>query len=150
MIHIAHQTLSDLRRVSMDFAGQIMGNCNLRFVFRQDDPDDAETWSRFFGTREETKETWSLENGSKTGMGSMRDTRVFKIGPDEIKNLATGRCIFSSKTPNILTNITIPFRKERKGQTTLKASESLQGLFRPSRADEFGREGVSRIREIET
>ncbi|NBW82407.1 hypothetical protein EBR21_11700 [bacterium] len=40
MIHLAHQTLSDLNRVSPDFMGQIMGNMNVRYIFRQDSQPD--------------------------------------------------------------------------------------------------------------
>jgi len=98
MIHLAHQTLSDLKRVSEEFMGQVMGNMNVRFIFRQDDPDDAEKWSRFFGTLKTVKHTYQTENGSKSGMGSVRDVQEFRVPPDRIKELQTGRCIFSMKT----------------------------------------------------
>ncbi|MEK6705770.1 MAG: TraM recognition domain-containing protein, partial [Bdellovibrionota bacterium] len=58
MIHIAHQTLSDLDRVSPTFKGQVMGNCNVRFIFRQDDPKDAEEWSKYLGTKHVIKKTF--------------------------------------------------------------------------------------------
>ena len=47
MITIAHQTISDLDKVSPVFRGQIMGNANVRFVFRQDDPVDAKPGQTF-------------------------------------------------------------------------------------------------------
>jgi len=108
MIHMAHQTLSDLRRISETFAGQVMGNTNLRFVFRQDDPKDAETWSKFFGTETTTKTTWQSENGARSGMESNRDVQEFRIKPDRVKELPTGVCVFSSKTEEILSYVEIP------------------------------------------
>lgn len=107
MIHIAHQTLSDLLKVSPQFAGQIMGNTNVRFVFRQDDPKDAETWAKFFGTKTVVKSTWQTKNGGKSGMESNRDAQEFRISPDTIKELRTGECVISAKTENILETIRI-------------------------------------------
>ncbi len=98
MIHIAHQTLSDLRKVSQEFAGQVMGNCNVHLIFRQDDPDDAELWSRFIGTHQVTKRTYQTQDGSRTGMSSNREVQEFLVSPDQIKNLRVGECIVSAKT----------------------------------------------------
>jgi type IV secretory pathway TraG/TraD family ATPase VirD4 len=98
MIHLAHQTLSDLNRVSPDFMGQIMGNMNVRYIFRQDSPDDAELWSRFFGTRTVIKQTYRTKDGMGTGDSSNRLTQEFRVGPDAIKELKTGECIFSVKS----------------------------------------------------
>jgi len=97
-IHLAHQTLSDLNRVSPDFMGQIMGNMNVRFIFRQDSPDDAELWSRFFGTRTVVKQTFRTKDGMATGESSNRVTQEFRVGPDAIKELKTGECVFSVKS----------------------------------------------------
>lgn len=108
MIHLAHQTLSDLNQVSETFAGQIMGNTNVRFVFRQDDPDDAETWSRFFGTHSVLKRTFQTQDGSKTGMSSNREALEFRIPPDLIKDLRIGHCVVSIKTDRIFQELSVP------------------------------------------
>lgn len=109
MIHMAHQTLSDLEKVSPTFKGQIMGNCNVRFVFRQDLPDDAETWARFFGTETELKQTYQTEDGIKTGAASNREVQAFRVSPDAIKELPTGTCIASIKTAKVLDQLRVPF-----------------------------------------
>lgn len=108
MIHLAHQTLSDLKLVSDTFAGQIMGNTNVRFVFRQDDPDDAETWARFFGTRLVLKSTYQTQDGSQTGLSSNREALEFRVAPDTIKDLSIGQCILSMKTEKIFKKVAIP------------------------------------------
>ena len=108
MIHMAHQTLSDLRKIDEHFTGQIMGNCNVRFVFRQDDPDDAETWSRFFGTKLSVKENHRTDGGFRSGEGSEREVHEFRVSPDTIKELPTGQCIFSMKSPSQLKRLKVP------------------------------------------
>jgi hypothetical protein len=109
MIHMAHQTLSDLKRISDSFMGQVLGNCAVRFVFRQDIPEDAETWARFMGTRTEVVKTFQTLNGLSTGVSSNREAQSFRIHPDAIKELPTGACIFSDKRSGELTRLEIPF-----------------------------------------
>ena len=41
MIHLAHQTLGDLEKVSRTYKDQILGNCNVFFTFRLNVPRDA-------------------------------------------------------------------------------------------------------------
>lgn len=105
MIHIAHQTLSDIRRISPEFAGQILGNCNVHLVFRQDDPDDSDYWSRFFGTRKQIKSTYQAQDGMRTGGSSNRETMEFIISPDTIRKLPVGHCVLSVKNSKILKQI---------------------------------------------
>ncbi len=113
MIHLAHQTLSDLNTVSPEFTGQILGNCNVRFIFRQDDPDDAERWSRFIGTRKTVKQTYSTHDGFRTGDSSNREVQEFIIPPDRIKSLRVGECVFSMKTEGQTRVLRIPFKTAR-------------------------------------
>lgn len=142
MIHIGHQTLSDLKLISDAFTGQIMGNTNVRFIFRQDDPDDAETWSRFFGTKTIIKRTFQTENGQMTGMSSNREAQEFRVSPDVIKDLKTGECVVSIKTDNVFKSEKIPhpdsifknlpempvIRGELKNETNKRPSFSSKNL----------------------
>jgi conjugal transfer pilus assembly protein TraD len=109
MIHLAHQTLSDLERVSPPFKGQILGNCNVRFIFRQDVPEDAETWAKFLGTKRSIKQTFQKESGVSTGRSSNREAEEFRIHPNHIKELKTGTCVFSMKSDGKLCELKIPF-----------------------------------------
>jgi type IV secretory pathway TraG/TraD family ATPase VirD4 len=127
MIHLAHQTLSDLNRVSPDFMGQIMGNMNVRYIFRQDSPDDAELWSRFFGTRTVIKQTYRTKDGMGTGESSNRLTQEFRVGPDAIKELKTGECIFSVKSqkggPE---RVQIPFKAQVFEPSSIKKAPKIR------------------------
>ncbi len=134
MIHIAHQTLSDLDRISPTFKGQIMGNCNVRYIFRQDFPDDAEMWSRFLGTKSVVKKTFQTKDGFWTGSSSNRETQEFVIHPDRIKNMGTGQCIFSVKTDSILKELKIPFPLKLPKR---KAGRLLRGETKASPAPDF-------------
>ncbi len=115
MIHLAHQTLSDLHRVSETFCGQIMGNMNVRFIFRQDDPKDAEQWSKFFGTQRTIKRTFQTQDGQQTGGASNREVQEFRIAPDTIKELGIGHCILSIKTLGGPVRIKIPYSEKAMG-----------------------------------
>jgi type IV secretory pathway TraG/TraD family ATPase VirD4 len=131
MIHLAHQTLSDLNRVSPDFMGQIMGNMNVRFIFRQDSPDDAELWSRFFGTRSVVKQTFRTKDGLNTGESSNRITQEFRVSPDTIKELGTGACVFSIKSQKgEPTTLQIPFRAKNFEPAFIKKRPHLRRELR--------------------
>ncbi|NDD92299.1 hypothetical protein EBZ37_09465, partial [bacterium] len=93
MIHMAHQTLSDLKKVSPTFLGQVMGNPNVFIVFGLNMPEDAEMLARFFGTQTSVKRTHQVQDGALTGMGSEREVQEFRIHPDQIKELGVGQCI---------------------------------------------------------
>lgn len=121
-IHLSHQTLSDLEKVSPEFKRQVLGNTNVRFVFRQDDPEDAETWASFFGTADVVKKTYRTSGGQETGESSNRLSREFIIHPDGIKTLMTGECIYSAKSRRVLKKIRVPLpsNKTRTGKIPVK------------------------------
>ena len=124
MIHLVHQTLSDLRKVSPTFEGQVMGNVNNRFIFRIDISEDAEKLSKLFGTKTVTKETYQTDGGSHSGKGSARDAQEFEIHPDVIKRLKTGECIFSVKTKGILKLIRVPALKNYISKSAMPTSRN--------------------------
>lgn len=123
MIHIAHQTLSDLKRISPTFAGQILGLCNVHLVFRQDDPDDADYWSRFFGTHKVTKRTYQTQDGQTTGASSNREVQEFNVDPDRIRTFKVGICAFSIKNASVLRILKAPLPKSYARFATSIAAE---------------------------
>lgn len=112
MIHIAHQTLADLRRISLEYSSQVLGNCNTHIVFRQDNPDDADFWARFFGTKTTIKRTFQTQDGLTTGASSNREVQEFIISPDQLRKLKVGECILSIKTQQL--NRKIKFRMPKR------------------------------------
>jgi len=112
MITIAHQTLSQLDRIGEGFRGEVMGNCNVRFVFRQDEPDDAEKWANFIGTRSTVRQTYRSSGGKQTGESSNRLAEEFIIHPNEIKQLGIGECVYFSKSPRRMRKMKIPYEAQ--------------------------------------
>lgn len=135
MIHISHQTLSDLKRVDNGigvFLGQVQGNINNRFYFRIDDPEDAEGISAFFGTKLTTKTTSRVVGGMTSGDGSIRETLEFRIHPDTIKSLEVGTCVFSSKTSRRLSLLKIPMTDSAQYRRRLPLLRSRSQVVEPA------------------
>ena len=57
-IHLFCQGLADLKAVTSEFKEQIIGNTSSKIIFRQDVPEDAETWSGIAGTFSSRKKTY--------------------------------------------------------------------------------------------
>ncbi len=108
MITVAHQTLSDLDRVSPTFKGQVMGNFNVFLVFRVNTADDAEHIAKMFGTRKAIKRTYQTDGNEVSGKGSQREVQEFRVHPDSIKELSTGTCFASIKTSRYLEEVRVP------------------------------------------
>ena len=153
MIHICHQTLSDLKRVDNgvgSFLGQIQGNINNRFFFRVDDPADAETIAAFFGTALVKKTTSRVAEGSETSDGSVREAHEFRIHPDVIKSLGVGRCIFNSKTNRKLLELQIPLPDLARYQSRrplLRSSVECAASAALSPGEAIDREFVPKIKK---
>ncbi|MEK6577617.1 MAG: TraM recognition domain-containing protein [Bdellovibrionota bacterium] len=138
MIHMAHQTLSDLDRVSQTFKGQILGNCSVRFIFRQDLPDDAETWARFLGTTETVKKTFQTKDGTNTGLSSNREVQEFIVSPDQIKSLRVGEFVFSEKLGGTQKVLSLPYPIQAPVQSKiLQQRGETQIAPKPSNASDY-------------
>ena len=109
MIHMAHQSLSDLKKVEPEFAGQLMGCVNVRFIFRTVDPDDVEYLARLMGTRTVIKSTYQSVDGTNTGKASNRETQEFFFSPNLIKTLKVGHCVLSMKAESVQKLLRIPY-----------------------------------------
>ncbi len=100
---LAHQELSDLRRVSPEFAARLTGNMSTMYAFLQKNKESAEAIASTAGTREVRKETHQSEGFGffkrKTGMSSVRMVEEFRIHPNTIKTLRVGECIAIKKYP---------------------------------------------------
>lgn len=84
---IATQTISDLKRITGNFLNQILTYTANFWIFRISDPQDAETISRYLGTRKSVKLTVQTEDGVDSGRGSERDTEEFIVHTNILKNL---------------------------------------------------------------
>lgn len=163
MIHMAHQTLSDLKKVSPTFLGQVMGNPNVFVVFGLNMPEDAEILAKFFGTKTTSKRTYQTQSGALTGMGSEREVQEFKVHPDTIKELGVGQCVVNIRnegrlevfqmpalTSGNLPKVSIPTHRGRLTTTNhsdLKATiapvtDVYSEMFQPKTTSSGGLNGV--------
>ncbi len=107
-ILIAHQSLGDLEKAGSHFVKQVLENCNIKIIMRQDDPESIETYARISGTETKLKDTFQFEEGlfdkGKTGLGTVREVEEFRIKPNTIRELARGEGAVIIKQP-FLTDI---------------------------------------------
>lgn len=109
MVTIAHQSLGDLEKFDPAIRKQILGNTNIKLIFKQDAPEDAEMWAKLIGTRKAFEKTRQVEEGlfgdNGTGLGSMKEIEEFIAHPNIIKGLPTGYGVFVRKEPRLITPI---------------------------------------------
>lgn len=102
-IVVAHQEICDLKKISAEFVGRLMGNTSTTYAFLQKLPDSAELISGMAGTRtvwKTTKQTQSVFFvPMDTGGGSKREVEEFNIHPNLIKSLGVGQCVVVKKYP---------------------------------------------------
>lgn len=112
-ITIAHQSLGDLQKAGDHFLKQVLENCNIKIVMRQDDPASIETYSRISGTEKtfkdtiQTKEDWIDKN--PTGMVSVREVEEFRLNPNLIRELARGEAAVIIKQPFVIDVIQLDY-----------------------------------------
>jgi len=97
-LHLSHQSIGDLKKVSDDFATSLNTNTNVKCILGLNDPDTADFFARHIGTKEKVRYTKRVrERGlfrsdfEDTGDASMRDTESYKIHPNRLKNLGIGQ-----------------------------------------------------------
>ncbi|MBN8540788.1 MAG: TraM recognition domain-containing protein [Deltaproteobacteria bacterium] len=103
-IVVAHQEISDLDRISPQFAARLMGNTATLFAFLQKRPESAELISGIAGTRTAWKETRQTESFAgisiDTGKRSSREVEEFNVHPNVVKSLGVGECVVVRKYPS--------------------------------------------------
>jgi type IV secretory pathway TraG/TraD family ATPase VirD4 len=102
-ITMAHQSLGDLEKTGSYFVKQVMENCNIKIIMRQDDPHSIETYSRISGTEKALKDTVQTQDDfftqSPTGMGTVRVVDEFRLNPNMIRELGRGEAAVIIKQP---------------------------------------------------
>lgn len=123
-ILIAHQSLGDLQKAGDHFVKQVMENCNIKIIMRQDDPDSIETYSRISGTETKLKDTYQIEEGAfdktKTGLGTVREVEEFRIKPNMIRELGRGEGALIIKQPFLTDILQLDYIGETKPMQYIK------------------------------
>lgn len=96
-LHLSHQAISDLTKVSESFANCVNTNTNIKCILGLNDPETADFYARHIGTKAIDKLTTQMsEEGllgglEETGMASKRGVEAYKIHPNELKSLYHGK-----------------------------------------------------------
>ena len=108
---LSTQEMADLDRVGAGFRDQVLGIAGTTIAHRQSVPDSAEFIARMIGTQTVWKyteavhrrptliETFSGDYRRPTNIGSRREVEEFRIHPNTIKDLPTGRAVLITRTP---------------------------------------------------
>ena len=92
---LATQEMADLDRAARGLRDQVLGIVGLKIAHRQDVPSSAQTISQLAGTVSAWEETEQIGGryfgGHRTGRGTRRQVERFRVHPNEIKTLRTGR-----------------------------------------------------------
>jgi hypothetical protein len=93
---LAHQDLSDLDRVSAEFARGVWGNTRNKIVLYQSDPELCERLAAAAGTRKATKHTKRVSvdgflQQASTLESSAREVDEYVLHPNRLKALRTGQ-----------------------------------------------------------
>jgi type IV secretory pathway TraG/TraD family ATPase VirD4 len=104
-LHLSHQAMSDLSKVSPDFAKSVITNTNIKCILGLNDPETADYFARHMGTFTEEKFTEQVEEEGffkrhkTTGRGSMREVESYKVHPNDLKRFTRGRGVLHVPTP---------------------------------------------------
>ncbi len=113
-ITIAHQSLGDLQKAGDHFLKQVLENCNIKVVMRQDDPASIEMYSRISGTEKTFKDTMQTQEDwidkSPTGMVSVREVEEFRLNPNLIRELGRGEAAVIIKQPFVIDVLQLDYR----------------------------------------
>ena len=103
---LATQSIADIGRAVTNgpehFISQVLNDCNSYMIHRINAADDVTTIVETIGTQDAVVHTAQIDMLGSTGMGSARQTKAFKVHPDEIKELLTGEAVFVNKNDNTL------------------------------------------------
>lgn len=123
-ILIAHQSLGDLQKAGDHFVKQVLENCNIKIIMRQDDPDSIETYAKISGTETKLKDTFQFEQGAfdktNTGLGTVREVEEFRIKPNMIRELGRGEGAVIIKQPFLTDILQLDYIGETKPMQYIK------------------------------
>jgi len=99
-LHLSHQSVGDLEKISPSFLKTVNVNTNVKCLLGLNDPDTADYFAKHLGTRTITKQTERGRSGvfggtERTGDMSLRDADQYKVHPNNLRNYSQGRGVLS-------------------------------------------------------
>jgi type IV secretory pathway TraG/TraD family ATPase VirD4 len=103
-LHLSHQSMGDLTKVSPHFANAVTTNTNVKCILGLNDPETADFFARHLGTYTQEKFTEQAEDAGlflgwqNTGRGSKREVESYKVHPNILKELMSGQGVLHLPT----------------------------------------------------
>ena len=110
-LFMAVQSIADIDKVDPNLTQQILESSSNFFIFKQRMEASANLFSSSIGTTLTKKYTSREDNGTSTGMTSVREVDELLVHPNIIKNLKVGQCVVLRHDPTRLDLITVRSRK---------------------------------------
>lgn len=120
-LHLSHQSMGDLSKVSDEFALGVNTNTNIKCIMGLNDPETADFYARHLGTfstqkmTEQVEETGIFKRKENTGRGSMREVESYKVHPNVLKELFNGRGVLHVPTSRGSVTEVIQFQSISRG-----------------------------------
>jgi len=110
-LFLAVQSASDIDKIDPHLTLQILENASNLFILKQRMDYGASLFANAIGTKLTKKYTTREDNGTSTGMNSVREANELLVHPDIIKNLRVGQCVLLRHNPTKLDLINLRERK---------------------------------------
>jgi conjugal transfer pilus assembly protein TraD len=108
---VAVQTAADIDQISPELTKQVIENSGNLFVLKQRIAPSAQFYAETIGTILTKKQTYRIEEDTKSSTGSEREANEFIVHSDIIKNLNIGQCILLRQGPSRINLINIRNRE---------------------------------------
>lgn len=111
--HIAHQSISDLERVSPEFAAGVWDNCRTKLVLLQTNPELCERVAKTLGTERRTvlagvrRSVDGWLNQVNMLEASSKQVDEFRLNPSRLKNLKTFQSYMVQDSEHVALNLQI-------------------------------------------
>lgn len=110
-LFMAVQSIADIDKIDPNLTQQVLESSSNFFIFKQRMEASANLFSSSIGTKLTKKYTTREDNGTDTGMTSVREVDELLVHPNIIKNLKVGQCILLRHDPTRLDLISVRSRK---------------------------------------
>jgi type IV secretory pathway TraG/TraD family ATPase VirD4 len=137
------QTLSNLTKISQDFATRIIGNCSTYITHRTRDNKAAEEIANLIATNPEFEGTMRHSQGEETGEESVREVQAFIHHPRMIKQIPDHHALVVTIQEGQVTPIKDPVKIDYADTENFISNQNAKHSAIEELTDFFRSEGLS-------
>ena len=98
-VYACIQSPSDFKVLGQEFMEQCLENFGTWMILKQGEGSNAEYLAQSIGTIKTQKETQVIDEGFKTGKGSIRNSMEYRCQPDVLKSIGIGKLVLVTRDP---------------------------------------------------